>query len=166
MSANYVALGAAVTLPFDAGILVGLVIDHEKNYQYVRQQDLAQWQQKKEALLPIAVENLDRLSQSIPMEISTSPTARYIGIETKDGFDAARILIPGLRAFIGSRLGLPFLFGIPNRDFLICWSRDSSAEFHTSTRNNIAEDYRSRPYRLSSRVFEVTSENEIRLGQD
>ena len=83
------------------------------------------------------------------MQSSDNEDAKWVGIETKDGFDAARILIPKLREFLAGRLGNPFRFAIPNRDFLICWNTGTSTLFSDFTASKIRKDFETQPYPLS-----------------
>jgi hypothetical protein len=95
------------------------------------------------------------------MSSSHNEAAKWVGIETKDGFDAARILIPRLREFLAGRLGSPFRFAIPNRDFLICWNAGASSRFAEFTASKVQKDFESQPYPLSPHVFEVTADGTI-----
>jgi len=55
----------------------------------------------------------------------------------------------------------PFLFGVPNRDFLICWSKNNDTAFQDRMGDQIAQDYDERSYPLSRFVFEVSGSGEI-----
>ena len=44
-------------------------------------------------------------------------------LQTLDGYDASRILLPALHERLKRLLGTPFAAGIPNRDFAI-WPQD------------------------------------------
>jgi uncharacterized protein YtpQ (UPF0354 family) len=110
---------------------------------YVRHEDTLRWNKSDKDLLDIAIANLDEASRKIPMQVADGEDAKWVGIEMKDGFDAARILVPKLREFISSRLGSPFRFAVPNRDFLICWNVGASARFSDFTVSKIKKDFES-----------------------
>ena len=167
MPAEYVARAPIVSLPVgpspgDAGVLIGIVLDSEAGYSYVRQEDGALWGRTAVELFDAAVENLRDASRELPMAMFPEPNLAIV-IETKDGYDAARLLVPDLREFVANKLGEPFLAGIPNRDFLIMWSREASEEFQTFCRQKIAEDFRQQDHPLTPRILLATADG---LGVD
>jgi hypothetical protein len=139
----------------DADVLIGIALDSEAGYSYVRLEDAALWGRTPEELFETALENLKDASRELPMAMFPEPNLAIV-IETKDGYDAARILIPDLREFVAGKLGEPFFAGIPNRDFLIMWSRDASQEFQTFCRQKIAEDFGQQDHPLSPRILVAT----------
>lgn len=142
--------------PLGAGLVIGVVLDGEKAYRYTTPQDLQAWDVAFDDLFVYATENLNEASAgNTPMHYVPGPD-RLVAIQTQDGFDAARILVPEFRSFIGSKLGSPFLCAVPNRDFLLCWSHDNSENFLTLTRERIKEDFAHRPYPLSPEVFQAS----------
>jgi hypothetical protein len=66
-----------------------------------------------------------------------------------------------LREFITSRLGSPFSFAVPNRDFLICWNTGASARFLEFTTQKIRKDFQTQPYPLSSNLFEMAADGAV-----
>jgi uncharacterized protein YtpQ (UPF0354 family) len=141
-------------------VAVGLVLDSERGYEYLTNDHAARWGVDAQELRRLATANLDAVSKEIAAQGIEKDDARAVVFATEDGYDAARILIPDLRAFIGTELGFPFLFAIPNRDFLICWTPGRS-ELDEFVRKQVREDYASMPYPLSSRIYRVTADNEI-----
>lgn len=136
------------------GLLIAVVIDSDQSYRYLIQEELVQWGKSWDEVFCTALENLNQACGG-KTELHYVPGPdRIIGLQSHDGFDAARILIPEFRAFVGSKLGSPFLFGIPNRDFLICWSHDNSQNFLTLTTEKIRKDHAEQPYPLSPEVFQ------------
>jgi hypothetical protein len=142
-------------VPVNADVSIALVVDLENTYSYVRTADLSLWGVSYDAAFEQAVANLDSASTEMAAHISDGPNS-FVAVELKDGYDAARILLPQFRAFLVERLGEPFLAGIPNRDFLICWSQQSSAEFQAFVKAKIASDCAVQPYPLTSAVLLVT----------
>lgn len=161
MPKEYGEKAPLVSFPFSDGLLVGLVLDSQRGYVYLRKEDAARWGKEPPELRNVATENLDTASKNIPAHSSNNEKVRFIGLETKDGFDAARILIPGFRKFVSEQIGKPFYFAIPNRDFLICWSLDSGDKFQKFVREKVRQDFSEQPYPLSPNIFKVTADNEI-----
>lgn len=161
MPAEYAAKVPLITLPFSPTLTVGIVLDEEAGYMYVRQEDASQWHQSPDALLEIALANLEQASRGMQMQSGEKDGTRWVGVEKKDGFDAVRILLPRLRGFLGQKLGSPFHFGIPNRDFLICWNQDAAEDFVAMTAATLKRDFTEQPYPLSPKVFQVTADGTI-----
>lgn len=139
-------------------VAIAIVVDHENSYSYVREEDLSVWAKTREAVREQAVENLNKASAGMQMQSSDGPD-KFVGIQVADGYDAVRILIPKLREFLASQLGSPFYVGIPNRDFLICWSAACSQRFHDFARAKVAKDFEIQPYPLSPEVFVATADS-------
>ncbi len=161
MPPEYAQQAPIVSFPFGDSLAVGIVIDSEKGYLYLKREDADRWGRTPDSLLEAAIENLNQASREIAMQSTENEEVKFIGIETKDGFDAARILIPKLRGFIADRIGSPFFFGVPNRDFLICWNMDASAKFLQFTKNKLKKDFENQPYPLSPSLFEIDADGNI-----
>jgi uncharacterized protein YtpQ (UPF0354 family) len=161
MPPEYAQQAPIISFPFGRTLTIGIVLDSDKGYLYLKREDALRWNKSDKELLNIAIANLDEASRKMQMQSSNNEEAKWIRIETKDGFDAARILIPKLREFLTSRLGSPFCFGVPNRDFLICWNTDASPRFSDFTAAKLQKDFVTQPYPLSPHVFEITDDGTI-----
>lgn len=161
MPPEYAVQTPIISFPFGQTVAIGIVLDSDKGYLYLKREDALRWNKSHKELLDIAIANLDEASRKMQMQSTDNEEAKWIGIETKDGFDAVRILIPKLREFLASRLGSPFRFAVPNRDFLICWNTGASTRFSDFTASKIQKDFATQPYPLSPHVFEVTSDGTI-----
>ncbi len=147
--------------PFGPGVRVGLVIDAPHGYRYARRDELAAWSVSASQAFAIAEANLTARSRGLPIQVSLA-RERMLAMTTGDGYDAVRVLLPRWRAVAEEHLGLPFRFGIPNRDFLICWSVRNSAQSQAAFRARIAGDFKTRPYPLSPLAFEMNCEGNVR----
>ena len=107
--------------PLCDGVVEAYVIDSDASYQIVTNEDLARWKVSPKAIEEAAVSNLEASSSGMKLS-SQDGEDPFIIVALGDGYDAARILLPGFRRYAAQRLGEPFLAGIPNRDFLIAWS--------------------------------------------
>lgn len=154
---------SVLSLPFADEVAVGFVVDGEKAYRYVISSDLESWEVDISEIERNAIENLLGISSQIEMTYVPPPTAMVV-INTMDSFDAVRILDPSLREFLTEKLGKSFFFGIPNRDFLICWSKNADSEFQKTVINQISTDFDERPYPLSRNTFELSENGEILLS--
>lgn len=161
MPPEYGQQAPIVSFPFGDTLSIGIVVDDENGCVYLTREDADRWQRTPESLLETAIENLHQASRELTMESTENDEVKFIGIETEDGFDAARILIPSLRGFIADRIGNPFYFGVPNRDFLICWNMDASDQFMQFAKNKLRKDFENQPYPLSPSVFEIDSDGKL-----
>jgi hypothetical protein len=160
MPAEYLdqARAPLLSFPLNDDVVIGVVVDQENTYAYVRAEDPELWGVAPETVYDVAIENLNRASAEVPMHSGSGPD-RFIAIETGDGYDAARLLVPGLRGFIAEHLGSPYFAAIPNRDFLICWAMDASSGFQQFTREKVAKDNAEQPYSLTAEVLVVSPES-------
>lgn len=155
---------ALVSRPFIPGVATAVVIDGAKGYRYVRKIDLAQWKIGVDALFEQALKNLDAKSKKAKLEGSRGPD-KFLAFEEKDGYDAARLLLPWVRAEAAKLLGEPFLASIPNRDFLILWSAENSAQFQKFTRQKARDDFKAQPYPLSAAALRVWRDGRVEVAK-
>ena len=153
---------ALVSRPFIPGVAAAVVIDREKAYSYVRRSDLARWKIGADALFDHALKNLDAKSKAAKLQSSRGPD-KFMAYEEKDGYDAARLLLPGVRSEAAKLLGDPFLASIPNRDFLILWSAANSAQFQKFTRQKATDDFKAQPYPLSPATLRVWRDGRVEI---
>lgn len=146
--------------PFHGEVVAGVVIDDDKGYRYVRELELKAWNITEEELFQVARDNLVAKTKGVQMQGSAGPD-RMLVISTHDGYDAARIQLPELHQFLGNHLGLPFSFGIPNRDFLICWAQDGSREFQAAISGQVGRDFQAQPYPLCGEALQVDAAGKI-----
>ncbi|HLG13421.1 MAG TPA: DUF1444 family protein [Blastocatellia bacterium] len=142
---------------FTDELSVVLVLDLPRAYSFVRHADRERWNVTEEVLYEQAVSNLEAASVGIEIHGTEGPD-RLLAIQTMDGYDAARLLTPGLRQLAIEHLGEPCSAAIPNRDFIILWSRSNTKEFQGFVREKVAQDFASQPYPLTSAIFVVTGE--------
>ena len=145
---------SVVTFPFTGEVVVAVAIDLSNAYSYVSPRNLQQWSVTEESLYQEAMLNLEKTSAGIEMHATGAPE-RLLAIQTRDGYDAARLLLPALRKVACDHLGEPCYAAIPNRDVLIAWSRSNSEEFQRQVRNQVRLDFESEPYPLTSGIFLV-----------
>lgn len=144
-----------ITYPFAREIVIAVAIDRPHAYSYVSQKDLERWAVTADSLYQEAIANLQEASAGIQIHATEAPE-RLLAIQTADGYDAARLLLPAMRELAINHLGEPYYAAIPNRDFLIMWSSANSEEFQGLVRNQVRQDFGSQPYPLTPTVFVVT----------
>ena len=153
-----------VTRPFIPDVHLAVVVDQPKGYIYVREEDRVKWKVDEKALFETALKNVDLFQKTSGLKGGAKPDA-FLVSEEKDGFDAARLLLPWVRAEAAKHLGNPFLAAVPNRDFLIMWGAENSAHFQDRARQNVAADYVAQPYKLSPQVLRVWADGRIEVAK-
>jgi hypothetical protein len=147
--------------PFSPSVYFSIVIDSPTGYAYVSQTLADAWGQTALDLIEIAQQNLLDASESMQMMFTGGDTPLLI-IQTVDGYDAARVLVPEIRQRVIEQLtGEPdgeIYVGVPNRDFFIAWSTQVPEEMHETLRTQITTDARSQPYPLCETPLLVTRE--------
>ena len=157
MPTDFVRDGISVTYPLLDSVVVSVVIDSPHGYAYVRHEDLARWDISAFDLYEVACENLKKASEGIEISFIEGPPPLIV-LQTQDGYDAVRVLLPEFREFAAERLGAPFYAAIPNRDFLIMWSRSAEQVFHEHIKNQVRIDTASQSHPLTSTILLVTEE--------
>lgn len=140
------------------GLVVGYALDSQRTISYIPPMIFDRWGISIEELHETAMANLVARSATLPAHASQDENGRLnlVIIQTMDGYDASRILLPGLHDHLREHLGSPFVAGIPNRDILVCF-RDEK-QMIERLRGQIAHDYRTMPHQVTDRMFLVTAD--------
>lgn len=117
-----------IARPFTDDVDIGVVLDADKQYNFIQRPNLNGWNISEDMLYEQALKNLESISRGIKVEVAQAndndPTAKYIIVELDDGYAAARIVSDNVRAAIARELGDEYVAAIPTRDFLIFWHKD------------------------------------------
>jgi hypothetical protein len=150
--------GALVTQELLPGLHVAYAIDHDRVISYIPRQVFANWKIELDELHDTAIANLVARSQELPAHTANdeSGSVFLVLLQTNDGYDAARILLPNLHDRLSEFLGSPFIAGVPNRDILVCF-RDS-VEINRRIEQRIEQDYNSWPHQITRQTFLVTAD--------
>lgn len=156
-------LGKKNVESFLPGILVAVAVDHPDRYEFMLDRHLEAWPATREEARARALRNLARISEGLALEADRPGNpelpGKWLAISEKDGYAAARILVPAVRARIAELLGETFFFALPNRDFLVAWSRDFA--HHLDFMSRVKQDFESRTHPLSPEIF-IGSATEVR----
>jgi len=146
----------AVIQPMLDELLLAYVIDCDRSFLYVPPSRFRNWQVSLEQLHQTALENLLSRTRDIIEEISSNPLSSgfLMGVQTGDGYDAGRLLLPEFQQLVARRMGSPFLAAVPCRDLLICARLDPGAI--PKLRELVKDIHRTKPYQISTRLLLVT----------
>jgi len=152
-------LGAAVlSQNILDGLAVAYAIDSDQFIAYIPRRLFDQWGISLDSLHELAIQNLVVRSESIQAHAGQDEDGRIslILVQTMDGYDASRILLPSLHERLRKHLGSPFVAGIPNRNILVCFRDDPQTV--ARMRKQIRQDYQTMPHQVTDRLFLITAD--------
>ncbi len=149
---------SAVTQPLVAGLVVAYAIDSDRTITYIPRPLFEGWNISVDDLHEAAISNLVTHSASMQAHAAQDEegNTNLILVQTLDGYDASRILLPSLHEQLKQHLGSPFLAGIPNRDILICFRNEPAMAAKLAAQ--IGEDFKTMPHQLTDKLFLVTAD--------
>jgi len=107
--------------PGPAGLTIAYVLRTPSFDILVNADHLQGWQVDPDVIRTTSLENLRTWSKDAPWTDELSGTRRLLASDTGAGGDAARILLPEVRAHLTAELGdgARVLVGVPHRDLLV-----------------------------------------------
>jgi len=140
------------------GLRVAYAMDSERAISYVPRATFKHWRISLDELHEVAISNLVARSQSLEVRAAQDEAGRIslMLIQTLDGYDASRLLLPTLHERLREHLGRTFVAAIPNRDILVC-CRDDQQTLQRVTAQ-VKEDYQRMPHALTDQLFLVTAD--------
>lgn len=96
------------------------VVDSEGSYTVVRPEDVERWDSTVEELEGLALDNLLRQTDE-EQELLCEPSGNLelCGWSTSDGYDATRMVVPGLRRRIVREYGGPAVYAVPMNNVFV-----------------------------------------------
>ncbi len=148
---------------FMAGLMSVYAVDQEYRYATVLQPQFDSWHLPRATVEQAAVANLQARADQLAVEPARhTGGGTYYTSNVADGYDAARLLLPGFMTRVRQALGTPTVFAaIPNRDFLVAWTPDFSKR--TAFAALVTRDIHIQPHPLTDALF-VVSEQGTRLA--
>jgi uncharacterized protein YtpQ (UPF0354 family) len=137
-------------------LFVAYALDADRTISYISRKSFESWKIDIEELHQTALANLVTRSQVLQAQAAPDESGQVnlILIQTMDGYDASRILLPGLHDHLSEHLGSPFIGGIPNRDILVCCRNEPDNLARVN--RQIKEDFRTMPHQVSDQLFLIT----------
>ncbi len=146
-----------VTQELVPGLIVAYALDSDRTIAYIPRHVFDAWDVELDLLHETAIDNLARRSEALAAHAAQDEQTGEINmilIQTMDGYDASRILLPGLHDRLREYLGSPFLAAVPNRDILVCCRIDSTTRHRMQ--QQAQEDFRTMPHQVSAHLYLVT----------
>ena len=146
------AFPGLVHRPLSPKLVISYSIDRGQSDEYVREASFASWRVAPDTLHAHALSNLEAMTQDLALPIGADSA---LTISKGDGYDGARLLLPGLRARMLAVIGPRMMAAAPARDLLMVWSL-SDAKRHDLVAQ-VGREWRARPHALSAEIFMVTA---------
>jgi uncharacterized protein YtpQ (UPF0354 family) len=131
-----------------------LVLKTKERARYVRRVELTEWSKDGAAPKAQALENLARASERARFLEHDTPHGPLVIAESRDGLDAARLLLPGLHGLLSGALGSPFLVAIPHRDTLLA-APCEPAPLVEELKRRVRAAVRGAPHAISAQLWVI-----------
>ena len=151
-----------IVRPFADDLVVSYVIDLGDTDLYVSKERFADWKVTEEDAHAHAVANLEAMSSGIAAAPRKDDKGAILNLRMSDGYDASRLILPGLRGRLLDSLGSPFYAGVPARDLLMVWSK-GDAKFQSTMADIVRDDAATMDHPVSVKVF-VVDRDGVRLA--
>jgi uncharacterized protein YtpQ (UPF0354 family) len=147
---------------FHCGLAVCFVYDTGDCARFVRLEDVEDWGTCEDEVQWHALENLASSTALLDHGIAETRYGKAVVVNANDGYDAARILLPGLKDALAPHLGGSFLMAVPCRDLLVAF--ENKRELLELIRREVREDAHLGAYGLTDELFVCDSGGVRPLG--
>ena len=143
--------------PFLADLIIAYVIDEPSSVAFINEQHLERWQIGDQILHDTAIRNLaERTNERGSFTTAGEGSQHIIVFNTQDGFDATRLLLPTLLSQWRNQFPGQMVIGVPNRDFLICFS-DADRSILANVARQVQFDTTNREHGLTDQLFTLVN---------
>jgi hypothetical protein len=152
------AYDTVVSQPLIDGLRVAYAIDSDRTISYIARKLFDEWGVSIDALHDAALDNLVRRSEEMHANVAQDDDGNItlIILSQRDGYDAARILLPTLHERLSEHLDSPFVAAIPHRDILLCFRNDKETVDRLGPQ--ILDDYTKMPHQVTDKLLLVTAD--------
>lgn len=135
------------------GVRLALVLAYEGRSRFVREHEPEAWGLSHDDAIHHAIARLASRSDRARLSRVETGAGPIVLMQSRDGLDSARLLLPGLHDVLSPELGTPFLVAIPHRDVLIACAREPAMREALAARAR--DDAMRAPHRISDALFEI-----------
>ena len=104
-------------------LVVCFALEGEGCFRFVSNEDVKKWRVPLQVVRNHALDNLADATAFLEHDFAQTRYGRAVIVNANDGYDAARILLPGLREAFKAHLGDSFLVAVPCRDLLVAFEK-------------------------------------------
>jgi len=159
--------GKPLILPGPAGLTIGYVIPGPGFEVLVGAEHLLAWGVGPDDVHAAAMANLAAWSIEAPWAAEESGFRRVVWSDSGEGVDAARILLPEVRAELAADLGGigRVVIGVPERDLLIAAGlADHDDEFSALLAAHVVDRWEAADHPIDQRLFELEAGRLVVFG--
>ena len=145
---------------FAPGLALCFAVDEPTRMAYVTRQMVESWDVPVERVQEVAQDNLAARQAGLELTVLNGDDGRpfAVAINTGDGYDATRLVLPTVRDTLAEQLGEQYLVGLPNRDFLIAFApRDP--EVQAGIIRQVKQDYHKMNHPITPTIYRVRAES-------
>lgn len=143
-------------VPFVNDTVIVFVTDLPQMTVSITTEQMLKWGVGVDEVEEIALENLDSYSPELEIQfVESKEGGKAAIISEQDGYDAARLLLPGLYRRLSPQLGGNFFVAVPARDMFVALSADPG-EFVERVAERVASDHKRLPYPITSEFYYAT----------
>jgi uncharacterized protein YtpQ (UPF0354 family) len=146
-------------IEFAEGLVLCFAVDEPSRVAYVTQERLERWDMPLERIQGVALDNLSAKQEGLEMAVLPGEDGRPFALvlNSGDGYDATRLVLPQVRDAFAAELGEEYLVGIPNRDFLIAFSQRDPG-MAAGIARQVRQDYHKMHHPLSPVPYRVRAD--------
>lgn len=138
--------------PLAGDLLLAYVIDQGDSVGYLNERHLRTWNVTEAELHQRALANLRAKAWTPYPGVLGAGKGALMIFNSRDGYDAARIVLPEMFAEFQARLPGALVIGVPNRDFLIAFS-DANRRVFAQIAAQVATDAQTQAQALTAQLF-------------
>jgi uncharacterized protein YtpQ (UPF0354 family) len=138
--------------PLAGDLLVAYVLNEGNSAGYLNERHMRTWNVTEAELHERALANLRAKAWTPYPGVLGAGKGALLILNSRDGYDAARVLLPELFAEFQARVPGTIVLGVPNRDFLIVFS-DADRRVFAQVAAQIERDARAQPHSLTAQLF-------------
>jgi uncharacterized protein YtpQ (UPF0354 family) len=141
-------------------VVVTLVEDMPTSLRYVKASEISATGRTIDDLLDMALGNLLECTDAQVYQLGDEEEGYIFVLDTKDGYDATRILVSPLMEQLAEKVNGDIVIGIPNRDCLIAFGDENSSTVEVAL--SMEQEALTHTYPLTSMLFTL-QEGEVKI---
>jgi uncharacterized protein YtpQ (UPF0354 family) len=152
--------GAAITPFHDLDVIYAVQGDHF--FTVATKDDLQRWGRSTRDIASLAISNLEKETNS-DQKLLCEPSGgqKLCGWASGDGYDATRMLVPGLRRQIVKELGGPAVYAVPLESVFVALTRN----YAPVIKGKVLQEFTTGKNPLSPELFEERNGQLVPLSQ-
>ena len=136
-------------------LVLAFALDHLRSMAFLTEAQAARFGLDAATLRRTALANLGARNFGFQVDAARG----VVTVQENDGYDAARVLLPGFAAAVADILGPEVHIALPHRDLLVAYDRRSPHV--ASVLAEVTALCRSKPYALSPRPYRLLASGEL-----